>query len=199
MLRSCAQCLFVADTTHVQAVINLAREIDADTLLPAAFYDLSRHPFSQIFEPSPSDALYSSPPFTLSPADMQRLALGKEAAHGAITALIQAMPHCTSSRADHARTFSLEGHTRRRPCGTPAACRADFEELRVLATQHYLFDRERGCADPLYVAEELGQLKSEGSGGAAEGCGACARALEMWAARERERMWRALGVWFRLT
>lgn len=64
-----------------------------------------------------------------------------------------------------------------------------------LATQHYLFDREKGCADPLYVAEELGQLKS------AEfetECKACARSLESWAARERERMWRLIPGWFRL-
>ena len=63
-----------------------------------------------------------------------------------------------------------------------------------LATQHYLFDRERGCADPLYVAEELGQLKSAEF----SDCAACAHALEAWAARERERLWRAIPDWFRL-
>ena len=79
-------------------------------------------------------------------------------------------------------------------CVTPAACRKDLGELVELATQHYLFDRERGCADPLYVAEELGQLKSAEFAD----CAACAHALEVWAARERERLWRAIPEWFRL-
>jgi hypothetical protein len=63
-----------------------------------------------------------------------------------------------------------------------------------LATQHYLFDRERGCLDPLYVAEELGQLKSA----ELSECGACAKSLEAWAAREREKMWKMIPMWFRL-
>jgi hypothetical protein len=87
-----------------------------------------------------------------------------------------------------------------------------------LATQHYLFDRERGAMDPLYVAEELAMLKSAevlpsggtsgtgvgGAGGlleAGEGgaeCKACARAFEVWAKRERDRLWRLIPTWFRL-
>lgn len=46
----------------------------------------------------------------------------------------------------------------------------------------------------MYVAEELGQLKSTEF----SECKACARSLEVWAARERERMWKLLPVWFRL-
>jgi len=63
-----------------------------------------------------------------------------------------------------------------------------------LATQHYLLDRERGSCDPLYVAEELGQLK----GTEFSECKACALVLECWASRERERIWKMIPGWFRL-
>lgn len=67
-------------------------------------------------------------------------------------------------------------------------------ELVDLATNHYLFDREKGCADPLYVAEELGSLKSfEFSE-----CRACAKSLEGWATKEREKIWKLIPHWFRL-
>ena len=258
----------------MQAVINLAREIGADDLLPAAFYELSRHSFAQIFEPAPGSPLdprsastsassasstldphlstldprapsLSSAPctapslspapglaYTLAPGDLQRLALGKEAAQHAVTALIQNMEHAASDPHAHRRPRSSVGGAhavatgvlglpglalgagigtglgagmgrgrnanagaqRRALCVTPAACRKDLGELVELATQHYLFDRERGCADPLYVAEELGQLKSAEFAD----CAACACALEAWAARERERLWRAIPDWFRL-
>ncbi|TBU40630.1 hypothetical protein BD309DRAFT_967019 [Dichomitus squalens] len=211
---------------HPIAVINLAREIDADELLPAAFYELSRYSFAQIFEPAPGDPLEPPTPpepslsYTLSPADLQRLTLGKEAAQHAVTALIQDMEYASSEHTSHRRSRSSGQHAvatgilgtpqggggaagisrevarspRRAVCVTPAACRADLGELVELATQHYLFDRERGCADPLYVAEELGQLKSAEFAD----CVACAHALEAWAARERERLWRAIPEWFRL-
>ncbi|KAM5544471.1 hypothetical protein V8D89_002131 [Ganoderma adspersum] len=210
---------------HPIAVINLAREIGADDLLPAAFYELSRHSFAQIFEPAPGSALDPRDPHcpsslshTLSPGDLQRLALGKEAAQHAVTALIQNMEHAASDHQAHRRQRSSGQHAvatgvlgmpglagglgsgnrggpaRRAVCVTPAACRKDLAELVELATQHYLFDRERGCADPLYVAEELGQLKSAEFAD----CAACAHALEAWAARERERLWRTIPEWFRL-
>ncbi len=212
-------------------MINLPREIGADDPLPAAFYELSRHSFAQIFEPAPSSPLDPRDPHcpsslshTLSPGDLQRLALGKEAAHHAVTALIQNMEHAASDHQSHRRQRSgqhavatgvlgMPGNgpglagglgmgrgnrnaplARRILCVTPAACRKDLTELVELATQHYLFDRERGCADPLYVAEELGQLKSAEFAD----CAACAHALEAWAARERERLWRAIPEWFRL-
>ena len=220
-------------------MINLAREIGADDVLPAAFYELSRHSFAQIFEPAPSSPLDPRDPHcppslshTLSPGDLQRLALGKEAAQHAVTALIQNMEHAASDHQAHRRQRSSGQHAvatgvlgmpalagglglgtglgtgmgigggnrnsagpaRRAVCVTPAACRKDLAELVELATQHYLFDRERGCADPLYVAEELGQLKSAEF----SDCAACAHALEAWAAKERERLWRAIPDWFRL-
>ena len=134
---------------------------------------------------------------------MQRLALGKEAAQHAVTALIQNMEHASSDHPSHRRSrsgqhilpaTSVTGARVRATCVTPAACRKDLCELVELATQHYLFDRERGSADPLYVAEELGQLKSAEFAD----CVACAHALEAWAARERERLWRAIPDWFRL-
>ncbi len=201
-----------AHTPQLQAIINLAREIGADELLPSAFYELSRYSFTQIFEPSPGDPLDPHTPpsarvslsYTLSPADMQRLALGKEAAQQAVTTLIQNMEHASSDHPSHRRSRSGQhivpahpsavGGRVRANCVTPAACRKDLAELVELATQHYLFDRERGCADPLYVAEELGQLKSAEFAD----CTACAHALEAWAARERERLWRAIPDWFRL-
>ncbi|TFK78296.1 hypothetical protein K466DRAFT_592844 [Polyporus arcularius HHB13444] len=197
---------------HPIAIINLAREIGADELLPSAFYELSRYSFTQIFEPSPGDPLDPHTPpsarvslsYTLSPADMQRLALGKEAAQQAVTTLIQNMEHASADHPSHRRSRSGQhivpahppgvGGRVRANCVTPAACRKDLAELVELATQHYLFDRERGCADPLYVAEELGQLKSAEFAD----CTACAHALEAWAARERERLWRAIPDWFRL-
>lgn len=176
------------------AVINLAREVNAPCLLPAAFYDLCRYSYTQIYEPTEDEPLYQSPPSPpLLPLDMQRLALGKEAAQHNITALIQTMGHAqTHIRAQthtHIRKSSSGG-----VCVSAAACRKDFSELIDLATQHYLFDRERGHSDPLYVSEELGQLKSAEF----SECKACARSLETWAAREREKMWRMIPLWFRL-
>ncbi|KAJ6591634.1 hypothetical protein DFH09DRAFT_1137566 [Mycena vulgaris] len=176
------------------AVINLAQEINAPCLLPAAFYDLSRYSYSQIYEPTEDEPLFqTTPSHSLLPLDMQRLSLGKEAAQHNITALIQTMGHAqTHIRAqthNHIRKTSTGGI-----CISAAACRKDFSELVDLATQHYLFDRERGHCDPLYVSEELGQLKSAEF----SECKACARSLEAWAAREREKMWRMIPLWFRL-
>jgi len=232
----------------IQAVINLAREVDAPTLLPSAFYDLCRYTCSQIFEPSEDDPLYYVPsnisstpqspashcPIQLSLTDTQRLCLGKESALNAITTLIQSMSHSQSIRnsgvqlqsafslshslapnpthssliphaSGHHNPYHIHFANHRRSssnliCISAAACRKDFSELVELATQHYVFDRERGFSDPLYVAEELGQLKSaEFSNSDAPECKACARSLELWAARERERIWRMVPVWFRLS
>ncbi|KAJ7720587.1 hypothetical protein DFH07DRAFT_858493 [Mycena maculata] len=176
------------------AVINLAREVNAPSLLPAAFYDLCRYSYAQIYEPAEDEPLYQPTPApSLSTLDMQRLALGKEAAQHNITSLIQTMGHAqTHIRAQthaHIRKNSSGGI-----CVSAAACRKDFSELVDLATQHYLFDRERGHCDPLYVSEELGQLKSAEF----SECKACARSLELWAARERERMFKMIPIWFRL-
>ncbi|KAF8920508.1 hypothetical protein CPB85DRAFT_1372650 [Mucidula mucida] len=146
------------------AVINLAHEVDAPSLLPAAFYDLCRYPFP-LYRASPS----------LSLSDTQRLCLGKESAQHTITTLIQAMGtsqyirNSQTATHTHIRKTSLGGI-----CVSAAACRKDFSELVDLATQHYLFDRERGFCDPLYVAEELGQLKSADF----SECKPCAQSLE---------------------
>ncbi|KZS99886.1 uncharacterized protein LAESUDRAFT_688821 [Laetiporus sulphureus 93-53] len=186
------------------AIINLAREIHAPELLPSAFYDLSRYHYAQIFEPAEEEPLRAQPrAYTLSTTDIQKLTLGKESSQNAVGTLIQSMgsdihreertyghlSHCTMASCTHHRRRS-SGNV----CVSVAACRKDFSELVDLATQHYLFDRERGCTDPLYVAEELGQLKSAEF----SECKACARALEKWAARERERIWKLIPMWFRL-
>lgn len=173
----------------MQDIINLARETNAPSLLPAAFYDISRYTFSQIFEPMDDEPSRFRAGGTLSSDDMRRLALGKEASAHAVGAVIHAMARGPLA---HSRkgAFSLHPH----PCATPGACRRDFAELVVLATQHYVCDRERGYADPLYVAEELGALKSAD----VSECRSCARALEVWAAKERERMWKMIPLWFRL-
>ncbi|KAJ7155464.1 hypothetical protein C8R43DRAFT_432932 [Mycena crocata] len=174
------------------AVINLAREVDVSCLLPAAFYDLCRYTYSQIYEPTEDEPLFRSP--ALLPIDMQRLSLGKEAAQHNITALIQTMGHAQT----HIRHSQTHTHIRKTSsggvCVSAAACRKDFSELVDLATQHYLLDRERGHCDPLYVSEELGQLKSAEF----SECKACAKSLESWAAREREKMWKMIPLWFRL-
>lgn len=238
----------------LQEVINLAREIDAPNLLPSAFYDLSRYPLSDIFEhtSSCSDSPYPRPDISLqslSLLDTQKLVLGKEAAHYAVTALIRSMatearsnpvfahhhnhvnthPHGPLANTGRGGQFAARhrraesGHIHR--CASPAACWRDVCELVDLATQHYLFDRERGAMDPLYVAEELAMLKGSdvlsisntgnapgnagvGAGGlgglGAEGdgdggtCKACARAFEHWARKERERLWKSIPGWFRL-
>ncbi|GJE90441.1 hypothetical protein PsYK624_065740 [Phanerochaete sordida] len=199
-------------------VITLAQEVSALDLLPAAFYDLSRYHFSQIFEPEQESVravlACLNPQRQLAVGDLQRLALGKEASAQAVPALIQSMS-TQAQRSfpayDHPRPSygapparggygaGYAGHDRRRSAGqgvcvSSAACRKDFAELVELATQHYLFDREQGCADPLYVAEELGQLKSAEF----SECKACARSLEAWAVRERDRLWRLVPSWFRL-
>jgi hypothetical protein len=190
-------------------VIKLAKEVDAPELLPSAFYDLSRHSFTQIYEPNEDEPLLTplaSSSVNLSLQDLQQLALGKEAAHAAITSLIRSMGYLRQSQTpQHHSLLSgahAHGHSRKSSlsaargfCVSAAACRKEFVELVDLATQHYLFDRERGCADPLYVAEELGQLKS---GGTESECKPCATQLETWAAREREKLWRLIPSWFRL-
>jgi hypothetical protein len=214
-----SHCRVLELTGSEQEVINLAREVDVASLLPSAFYDLSRHPFSQIFEPAEDDRLYvapssMSPSTQLSPSDMQKLALGKESSHNHITNLIRAMGSISYLRPSPIQQHHSphpsgihshpRGHARRassminaRPiCVSPSACRKDFSELVDLATQHYLFDKERGCMDPLYVAEELGQLKSGGA--EFSECKPCAAQLEIWASRERERMWKLVPSWFRL-
>ncbi|KAF6761667.1 hypothetical protein DFP72DRAFT_627986 [Ephemerocybe angulata] len=189
---------------HPFAVINLAREVDAPSLLFSAFYDLSRYSYSQIYEPHEEDPLYRPSPFTppsLSPADIARLCIGKEHTQHTITTLIQAMGNGQHIRQAGQQLMSGQYSLLRRSpsssgaiCISAAACRKDFTELVELATQHYLFDRERGCYDPLYVAEELGQLKSA----EISECKACAKSLETWAAREREKAWKLIPVWFRL-
>ena len=107
----------------------------------------------------------------LSPADFRRLVLGKEAASLHIRALIRALGAIRA--AGHSHSHSLSGghshpaaHMRPLLCMTPAACRKDFVELADLAAQHYIFDRHYGSADPLYVAEEVGQQKSAELGSA---------------------------------
>ncbi|KAG1899490.1 uncharacterized protein F5891DRAFT_1233197 [Suillus fuscotomentosus] len=161
-------------------VIILAREVNASSLLPSAFYDLSRYHYTQLFEQD-DESGPSIAQLPLSNADLQRLALGKEASQHAITTLIRSM-------GSHSHPLLLGHHAH-----SHRSCRRDFSELVALATQHYLFDRERGCTDPLYVAEELGQPFVEVSE-----CEACARALGIWTTRERERMWKMIPLWFRL-
>ncbi|KZV61187.1 hypothetical protein PENSPDRAFT_659081 [Peniophora sp. CONT] len=183
------------------AVINLAREINAPSLLPAAFYDLSRFSFSQLFDPpplSPPLSRAASPPPTsasLSIRDLQRLALGKEAASLAVSALIASLVR--GPGAAHARKPSIPPtqpasahHQHNQTCATPGACHREFAELGTLATRHYVCERGRGHADPLFVADELAALLGE--------CGPCARSLDAWAQRERARLWRMLPAWFRV-
>lgn len=186
------------------AVVNLAREVNASCLLQSAFYDLCRYEFHQIFEPSPHDPLF--PPstntarFILASDDIQKLAMGKEASALFISSLIQSLPATPSqSSSGHRRHLSNPSSSlgsRKVVCTTPSVCRQDFSELATLATQHYVLDRENGSADPLYVADEIGQLKSAEVD--AEECAACARNLEVWASKEREKIWRLIPGWFRL-
>ena len=128
------------------------------------------------------------------------MALGKESSQQAVTTLITSMStelYRDYSSNPHAHPNSVYAHLRKmadRACVSPAACRKDMGELVDLATNHYLFDRGKGCSDPLYVAEELGSLKSfEFSE-----CRACAKSLESWAIKEREKVWRLIPHWFRL-
>lgn len=237
-------------------MINLAREVNAPSLFPAAFYDLSRYALSEIFDHSldtvsevsvpPDSPTHPHELHTLSLADTQRLVLGREGAQCAVTALIRSLaaearsnpahvyahasppPHQThyttplflARSVRHAHRRADSGAAGQLRCSSPAMCWRDVCELGELAAQHYVFDRERGAADPLYVAEELALLKGAGasdgsgvdtgSGGVAGGarssedddedgsCRACARAFELWARKERERTWRSIPGWFRL-
>ena len=182
----------------MQDVINLAQEVNAPTLLPSAFYDLSRYHFTQIFEQSSEEPLRSiTGSNSMSLSDIQRLTLGKEVSQQSVASLIHSMRsinHHLHSGSSSPSGGMLNAHRRRASCTSAMACRKEFSELVQLATQHYLFDREKGCADPLYVAEELGQLKSAEF----SECEPCARALESWAARERVRIWKLVPSWFRL-
>lgn len=133
---------------------------------------------------------------------MQRLCLGKEASQQTITTLIQSLGNGRYPRLAAAVQKSLtrtringkRGSLLGLVCVSASECRKDFEEFKELATQHYLFDRESGYCDPLYVVEELGQLKSAEF----SECKACTNALESWACKEREKMWRMIPYWFRL-
>lgn len=63
------------------SIINPAREVDAPSLLPAAFYELSKYHFSQIFEPAADGPLHpdlAESSFSPMPPlrDAQLLALG---------------------------------------------------------------------------------------------------------------------------
>ncbi|KAI0310313.1 hypothetical protein OF83DRAFT_1178679 [Amylostereum chailletii] len=211
------------------AIINLAQEVNAPSLLPSAFYDLSRYTYAQIFECSdgshfPSRAASPTSPqpptglpqrahpnclasLTLRTKDLQRLALGKESAALEVPNVIAGMGRrppahgrkssvALASQASGASPLSASSLASSPilPCASPSVCRRDFAELVALATQHYVCDRERGCADPLYVAEELGALKSA----ELSECGACARSLENWAVKERERIWKMIPGWFRV-
>ncbi|KAL9713678.1 hypothetical protein Ac2012v2_003289 [Leucoagaricus gongylophorus] len=153
------------------------------------------HPF--IFEPGEEDLFGVFPaPFPLLPlSDMQRFTIGKEAIHHMVINLIRAMGSNLQTR--KSSLYSSYGGNRRSNtgiCVSATNCKKDFSELMDLATQHYLLDRERGSCDPLYVAEELGQLK----GTEFSECKACALVLECWASRERERVWKMIPGWFRL-
>lgn len=194
--------------TLTQAVINLAREVNAPSLLPSAFYDLSRYRYSQIFDYDESfeEGAWQC---ALSSIDMQRLSLGKEASQHAITTLIQSLGcHARTLMAGPGSTFTHHNHSYSHG-HTHRTCKRDFSELVTLATQHYLFDHQRGCTDPLYVAEELGQplydlsqpLGTDRLGRRSleqSECQACAKMLETWAKKERERMWKMIPLWFRL-
>ncbi|GJJ10916.1 hypothetical protein Clacol_005144 [Clathrus columnatus] len=209
---------------HPIRVINLARIANAPSLLPSAFYELSRLTFSQIFEGMQTFHLVSNAEMTLSPSDVQKLSMGKEQSHQAVTSLITNLGNVRCSMTGGGGVSGVKmwscalgyGHNyspqslifnpsssvpqkfhhshSHSTCHSPVSCRKDFAELVELATQHYLFDRERGHTDPLYVADELGQLKSAEY----SECRACAVALECWSMRERERMWKVLPAWFRL-
>lgn len=161
---------------HAARVLTLAREVHAPSLLPAAFYELARHSFASLLSNDPrcaSPDLPGTPPeidptydaLGLAPPDFRRLALGKEAGALHIIQLIRSMAAIRSGSAHH-HAHSHAQSSRVAFCATPAACRKDFHELAELATQHYVFDRHHGSADPLYVAEELGSLKSAELAGA---------------------------------
>lgn len=130
----------------------------------------------------------------ISPSDMQRLCIGREATQHMITNLIQAMGNSLPYRQPSLHPTHGHRRTSAGVCVSTTTCKKDFSELVELATQHYLFDRERGSSDPLYVAEELGQLK----GAEFSECKACALSLECWASREREKIWKMIPTWFRL-
>ena len=181
-------------------------------MLPSAFYDLSRYQFSQLLPYGEDEHLKLShlKLSNLTLADTQKLVLGKDASQYAITSLIRSMsndvrlhsthPHSSQrSTIGHQVTSPLSHqavHRRTSSCASAASCRRDVSELASLATQHYLFDRERGSTDPLYVAEELGQLLSTEMDGVE--CKSCTRAFQMWANKERDRLWRSIPTWFRL-
>ena len=131
---------------------------------------------------------------------MRRLALGKEASAHAVSAVIHGMGRGPLA---HSRkgTFSLHPHARTHPSvaclhHTPAHVRRDFAELVVLATQHYVCDRERGHGPTrCTLRKSSGALQRAPT---CPECRACARALEVWATKERERVWKMIPLWFRL-
>ncbi|EKM81853.1 hypothetical protein AGABI1DRAFT_112088, partial [Agaricus bisporus var. burnettii JB137-S8] len=119
---------------HPFLIINLAREIEAPQLLPAAFYDISRYSYAQIFEPGDDDpfGIYPSQSPMISPSDMQRLCVGKEAIQHTITVLIQTMGNSLPNR----QPLLHSTHGRRTNsglCVSATTCKKDFSELVELA------------------------------------------------------------------
>jgi hypothetical protein len=106
-----------------QAVIRLAREAQAPTLLPSAYYDLSRYSYSQIFEPNEDDVLSSSDSALLGVEDIQRLSLGKEATNQAITSVIQALGQSQSIRHPQQQMAHRKSRSGGAVCVSAAACR----------------------------------------------------------------------------
>ncbi|KAH9019982.1 hypothetical protein EDB85DRAFT_2153370 [Lactarius pseudohatsudake] len=190
-------CDLASSTEHASLypspidIINLARETNVPSLLPAAFYDISRYTFSQIFEPMDDELSRfrgAAAGGTLSSEDMRRLALGKEASAHAVGAVI----HWYGARASRALT--------QRRVLVPSTYVGPSHGGRVfhtggVSTRFCRIGRARNatlCLRPR--TRELGALKSAD----VSECRACARALEVWAAKERERMWKMIPLWFRL-
>ncbi|KAI0030768.1 hypothetical protein K488DRAFT_53477 [Vararia minispora EC-137] len=162
---------------HPTAIINLARLASAPTLLPAAFYDLSRQP------PSVSAAGFSDIEagafHRLSPADLVSLFQGRESASRFLSTFIVQV---------------LEVRVPGSTCAAPQSCAQVFEHM----AQEVVCDVGGVMCDPLRVmARILALPASDGEGPAMLMlCASCAEGLEEDVQGGREMLWDSLPSWF---
>ncbi|KAF8578225.1 hypothetical protein K439DRAFT_1362692 [Ramaria rubella] len=187
---------------HPILVINLAHELGpaGATLLPAAFYDLSRYNCSHIWTgcptPSPSPSITSPTGFTrLSPKDLQTVMIGKEASQSFIARFLRR---------------ELEGRKIALLCEHGAyddgkECCDAFDELAHEVYRGIVGVTCGRDSDPLFTlgaAVMMQQREDDGNVGmhpASKACEQCRAEFAEVALAARRYVWDQLPCWFGLT
>ena len=193
---------------HPVRIIHLARELDLDELLPAAFYDLSRYGPRKIASgttvvPSPC----ASADGTVAPArseleervslsapDLYTVLVGREAGQRFIAAFIE--------KELSARPVSAGCTNRARDSGRP--CRESFYFIMLNVLRAVGGISAGRDADPLYTLVQAAEMLSRKDFTDGEKqcglqiCDACKADFAKAAAKAREGVWALLPSWFGL-